>query len=101
VLGPLEKNANIYMSHQHDVCLPDSGPRVKRVELALRWLFGVDPPRRFVLASIWSPNGCATAHDVRAPREPLALVDLGAIGPDIVLNTELHVPRHRWVQTKS
>lgn len=49
---------------------------------------------------VLAPDGLAAADHERAPGDPLACVDLGAVGQHIVLDTDLQVPGDDGVEAE-
>lgn len=80
--------------------VPNARPNVERVELSLRWLFGVDPRGWLVLGCVLAPDGLAAVHHERAPGDPLAWIDLGVVGQHIVLDTDLQVSGDDGAETE-
>lgn len=80
--------------------LPNAWSNVERVELSLRWLLGVDPAGRLELPCVVAPDSLAATRHVRAPGDPLASIDLGAIGQHVILHTDLEVSGDGGVETE-
>ena len=74
---------------------------MESVKLSLRWLFSIDPSAGLVFLGVRSPDNFRATHDIRGPGEPFSLVDLGAIGQDVILDTQLQVTRDRRIKAKT
>lgn len=80
--------------------IPGTGTSVEGRELGGAGLVCVDPAIRDILLGVGTPDVGGAAHGPRGPTHELALVNLGAIGPNIVLDTDLDVSWNTWVQAK-
>lgn len=80
--------------------IPGAGSSVEGREFGRRVLGSVEPAFRVVLLGIGSPDLGGAAHGPGGPLEELALADLDTIGQDVILDTDLHVAGHTWVETQ-